>query len=78
MAAGLSIYGGFWERQATVERAYTIPVKGLEAGEGYRLAQISDIHLGSFFSVAELDTLLRRIAVKSPICSPSLATYSTM
>lgn len=66
VAAGLSIYGGFWERQATVERAYTIPVKGLGAGEGYRLAQISDIHLGSFFSVADLDALLRRIAVQKP------------
>lgn len=66
VAAGLSIYGGFWERQATVERAYTIPVKGLEAGEGYRLAQISDIHLGSFFSVTDLDALLRRVAAQKP------------
>ena len=66
VAAGLSIYGGFWERTATVERAYTIPVKRLGAGEGYRLAQISDIHLGSFFSVAELDKLLRRVASQKP------------
>lgn len=66
VAAGLSIYGGFWEREATVERSYTIPVKGLGAGAGYRLAQISDIHLGSFFSVAELDKLLRRVAAQKP------------
>ena len=66
VAAGLSIYGGFWEREATVERSYTIPVKGLGAGEGCRLAQISDIHLGSFFSVAELDELLRRVASQKP------------
>ena len=32
VAAGLSIYGGFWEREATVERNFTIPVKGLGAG----------------------------------------------
>lgn len=66
VAAGLSIYGSFWEREATVERNFTIPVKGLGAGEGYRLAQISDVHLGSFFSVAELDSLLRRIAAQKP------------
>lgn len=65
-ALGLSLYGGLWERQAVVERDFTIPVKGFGAGDGYRLAQISDVHLGSFFSVAELDTLLSKVAAQRP------------
>ncbi|MFV0635579.1 metallophosphoesterase [Mitsuokella sp.] len=65
-ALGLSLYGGLWERQAVVEREFTIPVKGLGAGDGYRLAQLSDIHLGSFFSVAELDQLLAKVAARRP------------
>ena len=61
-AAGVGLYGSLWERCATVDRAYTIPVRNLPAADAITVAQISDIHLGSFFSPADLDALLTRIA----------------
>ncbi|WP_233519469.1 metallophosphoesterase [Mitsuokella sp. AF21-1AC] len=64
-AAGLSLYGSFVERDSLVERSYDIPVHHL-AEDGYRIAQLSDIHLGAFFSVADLETLLQRAAAAKP------------
>lgn len=61
-AAGLSTYGGFYERTHVVERDYTIPMPALQNMNGYRVAQISDVHLGAFFSVDELKDLLERVA----------------
>ena len=61
-AAGIGLYGSFWEQHATVERVFSIPVRGLAAGDAVRIAQISDVHLGTFFSPSDLDALLTRIA----------------
>ena len=66
MATGLSLYGGLYERRHTVERSYTIPLGGNGAVRGWRLAQISDIHLGPFFSVEELQALLEQAAAGEP------------
>ena len=60
-AAGvlLSSYGAFIERNHTVRRDYTIPVPNLPPeADGMVIAQISDVHLGMFFSVEDFDALL--------------------
>ena len=64
-AAGvlLSSYGAFIERNHTVRRDYTIPVSNLPPeADGMVIAQISDVHLGSFFSVEDFDALLTETA----------------
>ena len=64
-AAGvlLSSYGAFIERKHTVRRDYTIPVPNLPPeADGMVIAQISDVHLGMFFSVEDFDALLTEVA----------------
>ena len=64
-AAGvlLSSYGAFIERKHTVRRDYTIPVPNLPPeADGMVIAQISDVHLGTFFSVEDFDALLAETA----------------
>ena len=64
-AAGvlLSSYGAFIERNHTVRRDYTIPVPNLPPeADGMVIAQISDVHLGTFFSVEDFDALLAETA----------------
>lgn len=60
-AAGVSMYGGLYERTHAVERDYAIPMSALKDMDGYTVAQISDIHLGAFFTVDDLRDLLQRI-----------------
>ena len=64
--AAASGYGYGYERCHTVDNRYRIPMAAGAFPEGYRLAQISDVHLGRFFSVAELRRLLERIASDGP------------
>ena len=64
-AAGflLSSYGAFIERKHTVRRDYVIPVRNLPPeADGMVIAQISDVHLGTYFSVEEFDALLAEVA----------------
>ena len=64
-AAGvlLSSYGAFIERNHTVRRDYTIPIPNLPPeADGMVIAQISDVHLGMFFSVEDFDALLTEAA----------------
>ena len=64
-AAGflLSSYGAFVERYSTVRRDYTISASNLPPeADGMVIAQISDVHLGTFFSVEDFDTLLTETA----------------
>lgn len=63
VAAGT--YGSQYERCHTVENRYTIATEG-GFPPGYRLAQISDVHLGRFFDVEDLRLLLARIADDAP------------
>ena len=67
VALGLSQYGSFveWHELHTVE--YTVPVEGLgERLEGYRIAQLSDVHLGSFYSLEDFRELLEKTAAEQP------------
>lgn len=63
-AAGLLLggYGAFFERRHTVRSDYTIPVPRLpHEAEGMVVAQISDVHLGPYFSVADFEALLTEV-----------------
>ena len=60
-ALGAALYGNLYERNATVERRYDIPVAA-PALAGYTVAQLSDVHLGMFFSVEDFDALLAETA----------------
>jgi len=63
-AAGLLLsgYGAFFERLHTVHNEYTIPIARLpQEAEGMVVAQISDIHLGPYFSVEDFELLLREV-----------------
>ena len=62
-AATASAYGTAIERTHTVVREFDVPVEGLgSAVEGFRIAQLSDVHLGLFFSLKDLRGLLERAA----------------
>lgn len=59
----LSAYGSFFERKHTVIRSFAIEMKNLPgAFDGLRLAQLSDVHLGLFFSLEDFSELLSRTA----------------
>ena len=64
-ALGAALYGNLYERRATVERRYDIPVAA-PALAGYTVAQISDVHLGMFFSLERLKSLLQQVADAAP------------
>ena len=60
-------YANQIERNDTVENFYDIPVANLPSElNGFKIAQISDIHLGAFFSLERLENMLRHIADTKP------------
>lgn len=62
-----ALYGNRIERNSDVENFYDVPIKNLPPElEGFRLAQISDVHLGAHFSLERLENLLQRIADSKP------------
>lgn len=60
-AAGMSFYGGLYERTHTVERYYNIPAPAINLTD-YKIAQLSDIHLGLFLLVSDFAKLLDKVA----------------
>ena len=65
LAGGL--YGGLYEKSALVEHEYFVPIKNLPNDlRGLRIAQLSDVHLGWFFSMDDLRALLERAAQGTP------------
>lgn len=66
-AAGGALYGNLYERNHTIDRRWNIAVPGMDKSlEGYRIAQISDVHIGPFFSLERLSRLLERVAADKP------------
>ena len=65
-AASVGLYGGLYEREHTVEREYVIPIAGGSSLQGFRAAQLSDVHLGLFYSLDRLRGLLQKAAAGKP------------
>lgn len=66
-AAGASLYGAFVEKDGLAIRHFQFPVEGLGSRvEGVSIAQISDVHLGPFFDLEDLQRLLERAAEEKP------------
>ncbi len=65
MAAG-SAYGYHYERKQQVKRYYEVKFPAGLGLSGLTLAQISDVHLGKFFSLDDLRRLLARVAEDEP------------
>ena len=62
-----AIYANQVERNNEVENFFDIKIKNLPPElDGFKLAQISDIHLGAFFSLDRLEKLLTRIVEAKP------------
>lgn len=67
MSTAISLYGNRVEKNSDVENFYDVPIKNLPPElEGFRLAQISDLHLGAYFSLERLENLLQRVADAKP------------
>ena len=67
MSLAVSLYGNRIEKNSDVENFFDVPIKNLPPElDGFRLAQISDIHLGAYFSLERLENLLQRIADAKP------------
>lgn len=62
-----TVYGATKGIDNTFEREYQIPVKNLPDNlKGFRIAQLSDIHLGMFFSTERLKELMKQTADGKP------------
>lgn len=67
MSLAISLYGNRIERMEIVDRNFDIPIKNLPAElQNFTVAQISDVHLGVYFSLERLEKLLDRIAAAKP------------
>jgi len=66
-AAGLTAYGSFYESGALINTYHNIPLPELPTElDGFKICQISDVHLGLFFSLEKLEELLQKIIVQRP------------
>ena len=60
-ALGAGVYATTYEREQTVIREISVPTKNLpENLYGFRMAQLSDVHLGLFYSIDKLRELLEK------------------
>ena len=67
MSLAVALYGNKIERMEIVDRFFNIPVNHLPPDlQNFTVAQISDVHLGAYFSLERLEKLLERIAVAKP------------
>ena len=62
-----AFYGNRIERLKDVKNFYDIPVKNLPPElENFKIAQISDVHLGAHYSLERLEKLLQKISDDKP------------
>lgn len=67
LSLATALYGNRIEKNFDAENFYDVPIKNLPPElDGFRLAQISDLHLGAYFSLERLENLLQRIADAKP------------
>ncbi len=60
------IYGGLYERRHIEFDDVDIDVSNAPHLNGLKIAQLSDVHLGSFFSLSQLQMVLNQIVQKAP------------
>ena len=66
-AVALSLYGNRIGKNYDVENFFDVPIKNLPPElDGFKIAQISDLHLGAYFSLERLEALLQRVADAKP------------
>lgn len=66
-AAGLTAYGSFYESGAIRDTYHDIVLPELpREADGFKICQISDVHLGLFFSLGKLENTLQRIIAQKP------------
>ncbi len=66
-AAGLTAYGSFYESGAIIDTYHDIILPKLpREADGFKICQISDVHLGLFFSLGKLENTLQRIIAQKP------------
>ena len=63
---GGSCYGYYYERRQQIKRYYDVPFPQAPELAGLTVAQISDVHLGRFFSLDDLRQLLQLAAADKP------------
>ena len=64
---GMSTYGAFYGSKQVEILKHTIVLPDLDATlENFKIAQISDVHLGLFFSVHKFRRILERVKAESP------------
>ena len=67
LSLAMTLYGNRIEKNYDVDNFYDVPIKNLPPElENFRIAQISDLHLGAYFSLERLESLLQRIADAKP------------
>ena len=67
LSLAIALYGNRIEKNSDVENFYDVPIKNLPPElNGFTLAQISDIHLGAYYSLERLEALLQRVADSKP------------
>lgn len=67
LSLAMALYGNRIEKNSDVENFIDVPIKNLPPElEGFTIAQISDLHLGAYFSLERLEKLLQRIADSKP------------
>ena len=67
LSIATAAYSNQVERNRTVDNFYDIPIKKLPLKlENFKIAQISDIHLGAFYSLDRLKRILNRIVEAKP------------
>ncbi|WP_051180103.1 metallophosphoesterase [Selenomonas ruminantium] len=63
---GGSCYGYYYERKHQVKNYYEVKMPQSADASGVTIAQISDVHLGKFFSLEDLRRLLQLVAEDEP------------
>lgn len=67
LSLAVSVYGNKIERMETVKNFFDIPIKNLPPElENFKIAQISDVHLGAYYSLERLEKLLKKISDDKP------------
>ncbi len=67
LGLAISAYGVWWRRRRVVVREIDVDIVGLPAAfDGYRVAQLSDLHIGSYDGVATGERWVRLTAAARP------------